>query len=382
MNYSFYDADKRADRIEQRVNEHVSFADDEIENYSHYLQSLKYDIQEVSDQIKYIDEQNLLRKSRISSERLHQNLQKKMTLIHENSIHQSKLRKINFDHSQKISAMIADFDDLFNSMTQWTEQVTSKKVDPINKKLAIAQKKLSRLQGMSKSGSVVKGYLDDSDDDITMDDLLDHSDDEIKDRDEQLQNSRIQNLESSIERKKKERMNDLEKVKKQLETCITLIQSMASKNKKEKDSITKKLKANDAAYNNKMKKVNNDYKRDINDLKIKVEESEKLAAQIEQEIENKMQEFTTRMLSLKKESDIKKSEMISLNQSTNFNSSTLNEKSQLSIQMESELMQKQEELDQKRRILANELEVNATLKRELNLKKIDQKLEMRREARK
>ena len=87
MNYSFYNADERADRIEQKVSEQVIFADDEIENYVQYLRSLKYEIQEVTDQIKYIDEQNLLRKSRISSERLHQNLQKKMLTIHENSIH-------------------------------------------------------------------------------------------------------------------------------------------------------------------------------------------------------------------------------------------------------------------------------------------------------
>lgn len=381
MNYSFYDADKRADRIEQKVSEKVSFADDEIENYAHYLQSLKYEIQEVSDQIKYIDDQNLLRKSRLSNDKLHQNLQKKMSFIHENSIHQSKLRKINFEHSQTISAMTADFDDLINNMTEWSEQLISKKVDPINKKLEIAKKKLSKLQGASMTGTVVKGYLDDSDDELTMDDL-DSSDDEIKNRDIQLQISRIQELEYTIERKKKERINDLEKVKKQLGTCITMIQNIVQKNKKEKDAILKKLKSNDTAYNSKMKKVNNDYQRDINDLKVKVEANEKLVAQIEEEIEHKMQEFTTRMLSLKRESDVTKSEMKSLNQSSNINSSVLSEKSQLSIQLEGTLIQKKEELDQKRMILANEYEANASLKRELNLKKIDQKLEMRREARK
>lgn len=381
MNYSFYDADKRADRIEQKVSEKVSFADDEIENYAHYLQSLKYEIQEVSDQIKYIDDQNLLRKSRLSNDRLHQNLQKKMSFIHENSIHQSKLRKINFEHSQTISAMTADFDDLINNMTEWSEQLISKKVDPINKKLEIAKKKLSKLQGASMSGTVVKGYLDDSDDELTMNDL-DSSDDEIKNHDVQLQISRIQELENTIERKKKERIGDLEKVKKQLGTCITMIQNIVQKNKKEKDAILKKLKSNETAYNSKMKKVNNDYQRDINDLKVKVEANEKLVAQIEEEIENKMQEFTSRMLSLKRESDVTKSEMKSLNQSSNINSSVLSEKSQLSIQLEGTLIQKREELDQKRMILANEYEANASLKRELNLKKIDQKLEMRREARK
>ena len=278
--------------------------------------------------------------------------------------------------------MTADFDDLINGVSQWSDQVTSAKVDPISHRLEKAKKKLSMLQGTSVSGTVVKGYLNDSDDDITMDDLLDATDDEIKDRDEQLQNSKILELENTIERKKKERLGELDTVKKHLGTCITMIQNLSQKHKKEKDSILKKLKSNDATYANKMKKVNQKYQREIADLKIKVESNEKIVAQIEKEIENKLQEYTTRMLSLKKESDVTKSEIKSLNQNTNFNGSSLNEKSQLSMQLESVLMQKREELNQKRLLLTSEFEANTALKRELNLRKIDQKLEMRKEARK
>lgn len=381
MNYTKYNVEERANKIEQKVTEQVSFADDEIENYAYYLQSLKYEIQEISDQIRYIDEQNLLRKNQMNSERLHQNLQKRLASIHENSIHQTKLRKINFDHSQKVSAMAADFDELINSITKWSEDLTAKKVDPINKKLERAKKKLDKLQGINSTNTILKGYSDD-DDDIKIDDLLDVSDDEINDRDENLQNSKIRELENSIDRKKKERLRELESVKKQLGTCITMIENMSQKHKKEKDEILKKLKSNDTNYTNKIKKVNKDYQREIEDLKNKVAANEKIVAEIEKEIDNQNQEFTTKMLSLKKESNIAKSEMKSLNQNANINSSAIGEKSQLSIQLEELAMQKKEELNQKTRLLTNEYETNATLKRELNLKKIEQKLEMRKEARK
>ncbi|KAK8895662.1 hypothetical protein M9Y10_024132 [Tritrichomonas musculus] len=381
MNYTKYNVEERANKIEQKVTEQVSFADDEIENYAYYLQSLKYEIQEISDQIRYIDEQNLLRKNQMNSERLHQNLQKRLASIHENSIHQTKLRKINFDHSQKVSAMAADFDELINSITKWSEDLTAKKVEPINKKLERAKKKLDKLQGINSTNTILKGYSDD-DDDIKIDDLLDVSDDEINDRDENLQNSKIRELENSIDRKKKERLRELESVKKQLGTCITMIENMSQKHKKEKDEILKKLKSNDTNYTNKIKKVNKDYQREIEDLKNKVAANEKIVAEIEKEIDNQNQEFTTKMLSLKKESNIAKSEMKSLNQNANINSSAIGEKSQLSIQLEELAMQKKEELNQKTRLLTNEYETNATLKRELNLKKIEQKLEMRKEARK
>lgn len=381
MNYTKYNVEERANKIEQKVTEQVSFADDEIENYAYYLQSLKYEIQEISDQIRYIDEQNLLRKNQMNSERLHQNLQKRLASIHENSIHQTKLRKINFDHSQKVSAMAADFDELINSITKWSEDLTAKKVEPVNKKLERAKKKLDKLQGINSTNTILKGYSDD-DDDIKIDDLLDVSDDEMNDRDENLQNSKIRELENSIDRKKKERLRELESVKKQLGTCITMIENMSQKHKKEKDEILKKLKSNDTNYTNKIKKVNKDYQREIEDLKNKVAANEKLVAEIEKEIDNQNQEFTTKMLSLKKESNIAKSEMKSLNQNANINSSAIGEKSQLSIQLEELAMQKKEELNQKTRLLTNEYETNATLKRELNLKKIEQKLEMRKEARK
>ena len=317
----------------------------------------------------------------MNSERLHQNLQKRLASIHENSIHQTKLRKINFDHSQKVSAMAADFDELINSITKWSEDLTAKKVEPINKKLERAKKKLDKLQGINSTNTILKGYSDD-DDDIKIDDLLDVSDDEINDRDENLQNSKIRELENSIDRKKKERLRELESVKKQLGTCITMIENMSQKHKKEKDEILKKLKSNDTNYTNKIKKVNKDYQREIEDLKNKVAANEKIVAEIEKEIDNQNQEFTTKMLSLKKESNIAKSEMKSLNQNANINSSAIGEKSQLSIQLEELAMQKKEELNQKTRLLTNEYETNATLKRELNLKKIEQKLEMRKEARK
>lgn len=381
MNYTKYNVEERANKIEQKVTEQVSFADDEIENYAYYLQSLKYEIQEISDQIRYIDEQNLLRKNQMNSERLHQNLQKRLASIHENSIHQTKLRKINFDHSQKVSAMAADFDELINSITKWSEDLTAKKVEPVNKKLERAKKKLDKLQGINSTNTILKGYSDD-DDDIKIDDLLDVSDDEMNDRDENLQNSKIRELENSIDRKKKERLRELESVKKQLGTCITMIENMSQKHKKEKDEILKKLKSNDTNYTNKIKKVNKDYQREIEDLKNKVAANEKIVAEIEKEIDNQNQEFTTKMLSLKKESNIAKSEMKSLNQNANINSSAIGEKSQLSIQLEELAMQKKEELNQKTRLLTNEYETNATLKRELNLKKIEQKLEMRKEARK
>lgn len=151
MNYTKYNVEERANKIEQKVTEQVSFADDEIENYAYYLQSLKYEIQEISDQIRYIDEQNLLRKNQMNSERLHQNLQKRLASIHENSIHQTKLRKINFDHSQKVSAMAADFDELINSITKWSEDLTAKKVEPVNKKLERAKKKLDKLQEIGRA---------------------------------------------------------------------------------------------------------------------------------------------------------------------------------------------------------------------------------------
>ncbi|OHT07165.1 hypothetical protein TRFO_01292 [Tritrichomonas foetus] len=356
----------RASRLQQQVAQHIAFCDDEITSLANYLQTLQMEIHEITNQIEYINNQQLLSNSKIENAAFNRQLKKQVKYSQEKINHQNRLQKMNIEHAEKIRSMTKDFENLLSEISIWSDRITSKKVSPIYKEINKVQKQIQTMEvnGISKINSEIDHLLDDGD---SIENL------------QRLGEKRIADLESSLSQKKKQRYHELVFVKNQLSQCVATMDSITKKHNAESTKLKHKMETKSAMIDKRISEIREKYHHDLEGLRNIVLSSEEKAKKFEEEFNRRTMEFRNKMADLKKDCDQSRLEMQAITSSAILSQST-SEICDMKQKLATECQRTRMELDTKKSALAREYEINNILKREINKRKIDQRLEKRHEA--
>ena len=358
--------DIRAEQIEQRILQETTIFDDEISSLNEYLGSLRNEMDDIKDQIKFVETQQEFSENDKERKSFNINLRKQIKHSNAKITHLNKLQRLNILHAEQIKNMTLDFENLLDQIAEWSDQKTEQRIYPICKEI----KKIERMiNALESSPPGIKTHVDEEDNEITLEAL------------QAIEEKRIKDLEMLILQKKKQRVNELMLVKDQLASCLSTLENINQRHSREMNSAKNRLVSKTENNENKLNDLKEKYHNDLESLRQAVLKKESKAASLEEKFDRHNSDFNQKMYEIKTESD---QTLFGINSivSNNIISKSFVENTNLKQKYIVEIQHLNDEIIKKKRLLEKEQEINLVLKRELNKRKIDKKLELRKELRK
>ena len=305
---------RKLEQFQAKVQQSIELADDEIERLKNYLNSVKIEILDLRDQKTRYEQQYQQDQHEKKGQIIKEMSKKDAQLAKIEAEHHAAVLDLNKAHQTRIDMMNSDFDKSLKEIEEDSNKKSErelKKYDDLASRLEEQIKRAAKRLNNEKDSS----KYDESDSD---DEELNPEEDENKYMMDTLniEEQKIKALQDSIKQRDQERLQALNKSKKQLNDAVNALETLEKAHVQKMDNYKKAIETLDDKYKKSISSLTNGQKKQLMPGKKRIAAAEKHIQQLQQQISKTEEQQNVKLLSLTDKRDRLKQEFVSVTSKT------------------------------------------------------------------
>ena len=353
--------ERRMEQFQNKVQQHINLADDEIARLTTYLTTIKGDIIETNDQLNRLQIQLIQASQESSGNAKRQQAALNAKISKMKALFNLKLQEMQTTHANDVTSLQDDYQNALNNIHKTMKDRVAQQTAPIDD--LIKQTK-AKLQAMDSTFGSSRRELDEA------------AVEDIK-AVQEVAIAQQKQLEKAIQKRVQERLDSILQAKSRLSDCVATLEEMERNHASQMNEYKIKLEALDIQYQAKIKRETDNHNRQLVSLKNKINENEKRNFAYQRSIHKIERHHKQQLNSAVREGDNLQYSM-KTQEMQNQIAAKENEKLRRLVD---KLQVLREKLEKRENELASERSDNESLKREINRLKHESQMAKRRQTR-
>ncbi|OHT10947.1 hypothetical protein TRFO_19650 [Tritrichomonas foetus] len=252
--------DRRIEQFQNKVQQKINLADDQIQRDNEYLNSLQVEIVEATDKLRNLDNQVEQRQQVVIGKHQRKKVSQGMQIAKLKSSHALTIKELEATLAEEIETLHQDFQNTLVEIQKSIPKRISEKIAPVEIEIKKVQDLISKkLESNSKIEQAVDA---DSEADI--------------EQTHDMEFNRIKKLETRLQEKNQERLNSLLQARQQLFECVHTLEEMEQTHNVTMDNFKDQLIQMDEKYESQVKRETENHKKQTVQVKQKIKEMEQI----------------------------------------------------------------------------------------------------------
>ena len=252
--------DRRLEQFQNKVQQKINIADDQIQRDIDYLNQLQAEIVEAQDSLQKLDNQVVQRQQVAIGKNQRKKVNQGMIIARLKSNHALTIKELEASHLEEMESLNQDFQNTLSEIQKSTPKRIQEKIAPIELEIKKVQDLISR---KAEENQRVQQTLEPE------------SEIEIEQTHE-MEFNRIKKLEQRLQEKNQERLNSLLQARQQLFECVHTLEEMEQTHNVSMDNYKDQLAEMDEKYESQVKREADDHKKQTVSIKQKIKEAEQM----------------------------------------------------------------------------------------------------------
>lgn len=257
---------RKLEQFQAKLQQNLDLADEEIDRLTQYLQFVKLEIIDTSDQIHRYETQYIQNKQEKSGFQLKMISKKNASLAKMEAEHQNSVVELRKDHIKKMNSLREDFDKSMTDINSQGENVNDKELQQYDLEIKRLEAKINRTS--TRISGISSENVDD-DGDQTSDQLNDEEATYLK-HSLDLQKQKIKYLQGNIKQRDSERLEALQEAKDQLNHAVSTLENLEAQYLAKMNNYKESLENMDKQYHKNISNLEKGQQKTIIQVKKKL----------------------------------------------------------------------------------------------------------------
>lgn len=351
--------DRRLEQFQNKVQQRINIADEQIQLDINYLNSLQEEIVEAQDTLQKLENQVVQRQQVAIGKNQRKKVNRSMTIARIKSNHALTIKELEATHAEEMESLNQDFQSTLTEIQKSTPKRIQEKTAPIELEIKKVQdliaKKLEENQRVQQT-------------------LEPESEIEIEQTHE-MEFNRIKKLEQRLQEKNQERLNSLLQARQQLFECVHTLEEMEQTHNVSMDNYKDQLSEMDEKYELQVKREADEHKKQTVSIKQKIKETDQIIKSLSKSLHRTEKRQKDQLSNLSTQTETLQQQLVTIKKQEAIKREGENEISEVSNQLSS--LRKQ--LSDRETILNQMRSDNELMKREIAKLYHEAKIAKRRE---
>ena len=352
--------DRRIEQFQNRVQQKINLADDQIQRNNDYLNSLHVEIVEAQDKIRKLENQVQQKQQVVIGKNQRKKVHQGMQIARLKSNHALTIKELEAALANETEQLHQDFQNTLLEIQKSTPKRIADKIAPIEVEIKKVNDLIAKKQ---EANSRVEQAIDaESEADI--------------EQTHEMEFNRIKKLETRLQEKNQERLNSLLQAKQQLFECVNTLEEMEQQHNVTMDNLKDQLVAMDEKYEAQVKRDTDNHKKQTTQVRQKIREAEQMVRSLSKSLHRTEKRQKEAISNLNSQTETLQHELITIKKQEAILREGQNEIQEVTTQLSSLRRQ----LSERETILAKMRADNEMMKREIARVTHEAKIAKRREA--
>lgn len=238
---------RRIERFQNKLQQRINLADDEIARLNDYYASVLAEIANTTDQLDRFQRQSEQKSQNMTGSSKKEIAEHNAAIASMNAQHAKDLIEIQEKHSQEIMSLQRDFEDTLKEVDKWAQSCIEQKTFSIDQDIGKTTIKIDQTkQSLAMSTSEVQN-------------------DEVNGTQQQLdyETDRIRRLEEKLKTRNQERLETLLALKSRLSECTQVLEEVDQSHSNAMNNYIYKLESTDKRYEERIQKEAEKHEKEL-----------------------------------------------------------------------------------------------------------------------